>query len=539
MRRPYRTVRDRIERRVTVLARSLPPAPRRGARRLADAAGTGLAGREPVLPRQPSLEIVTGFDAWQTVADLAAELADALHAAGVDFVRLERHGQVVLAVPLEARTAALDELATAAGSRAWWIAGNDLRTRKLDAKAARAVPGPALSVFRLLASPGGTYFGSHQAAVGLHFWRTVGEAGEARPDGGRHPPGTRVAPARNHVAAYLSPAMWEQARTAPGRLVGAERAPHLLDLRQPVDIVYTWVDSGDPRWQQRRAGVDLPDGSAADAVDPARARSHDELRYSLRSVAMYAGWVRHIWLVTDGQVPPWLAEHPRLTVVDHRTVFADPTALPTFNSHAIESQLHHIPGLAEHFLYFNDDVFLGRPVRPELFFHGNGIAKFAVSPISICADPDEPRLNGAMHAARRNRVFLEQTFDRTVTQRMQHTPHAHVRSSLAELEAGHPGLVGQVAGSRFRAVDDVSIASDLGHYWAHARGEAVRGAFAFRYVDIASPHAQEHYDSLLANRNQDCFCLNDVGGDQAVDAAAMLGFLAGYFPIASPFERPA
>ena len=224
-------------------------------------------------------------------------------------------------------------------------------------------------------------------------------------------------------------------------------------------------------------------------------------------------------------------------MVTHREIFRDRAALPTFNSHAIESQLHHIPGLAEHFIYFNDDVFLGRQVRPELFFHGNGIAKFAPSPITICADSDEPRLNGAMHAARRNRAFLEQTLGVTVTERMQHTPHAHVRSSLEDLERQHPALFDQVARSRFRSVDDVSVASDLGHYWSYAAGRAVRGAFRFRYVDIASPLAAEHYANLLATRDQDCFCLNDVGGGRPVDTEGMIDFLRRYFPVPSPFER--
>ena len=34
-------------------------------------------------------------------------------------------------------------------------------------------------------------------------------------------------------------------------------------------------------------------------------------------------------------------------------------------SYAIETALHRIDGLSEHFLYLNDDVFLGRPVPPE------------------------------------------------------------------------------------------------------------------------------------------------------------------------------
>ena len=41
--------------------------------------------------------------------------------------------------------------------------------------------------------------------------------------------------------------------------------------------------------------------------------------------------------------------------------------------------MHRIEGLAEHYLYFNDDMILGRPVSPSRFFHGNGISKFFYS----------------------------------------------------------------------------------------------------------------------------------------------------------------
>ena len=43
-------------------------------------------------------------------------------------------------------------------------------------------------------------------------------------------------------------------------------------------------------------------------------------------------------------------------------------ALPTFNSSAIELGICAIPGLAEHFVYFNDDMFLTSYVVPEYFF---------------------------------------------------------------------------------------------------------------------------------------------------------------------------
>ena len=109
----------------------------------------------------------------------------------------------------------------------------------------------------------------------------------------------------------------------------------------------------------------------------------DELKYALRSVHMFAPWIRRIFIATDSPAPAWLATHPKVTLVRSHEHFADPTVLPTHNSMAVESQLHHIEGLSEHFLYSNDDMFFARPLSPELFFTAGGITRFMLSPNRI------------------------------------------------------------------------------------------------------------------------------------------------------------
>ena len=43
-----------------------------------------------------------------------------------------------------------------------------------------------------------------------------------------------------------------------------------------------------------------------------------ELRYSLRSLEKHAPWVRHVYIVTNGQIPSWLnLDNPRMTLVSH------------------------------------------------------------------------------------------------------------------------------------------------------------------------------------------------------------------------------
>ncbi|KAK8386699.1 hypothetical protein O3P69_017869 [Scylla paramamosain] len=104
-------------------------------------------------------------------------------------------------------------------------------------------------------------------------------------------------------------------------------------------------------------------------IDANRFEDNEELRYSLRSLEQYAPWVRRIFLVTNGQIPHWLnLDHPRLTIVTHQDIFPNASHLPTFSSPAIESHIHRIPGLSEHFLYLNDDVMLMQEVWPEDFF---------------------------------------------------------------------------------------------------------------------------------------------------------------------------
>ncbi len=540
MQRPHRSIGIRIQRRVNLLGARLPPRTRRLLRGLADrwAPVIGTTGRRVSIPWSRA-ECVSTFDAWQVVTDLAAALRTALVDSGVEVVQLERSMQIVLAVPREQRASALQALRAVPAAANWWASESPGKTVALGSARGALLTGEDLSVFRVLSAPNCGRLAGPELAVQLQFWKTVTKATVPRPDGGFFPRDTRVAPTRNGRAPYLLPGQWKEAVAHPEHRVLADAPPHLLELAEPVDVVYTWVDGSDPAWKLRRAGFD-PTGArlATDALDPARTTNRDELRYSLRSIAMYANWVRHIWLVTDGQVPSWLAEHPRLTVVHHEDVFKDPEALPTFNSHAIESQLHHITGLAEHFLYLNDDVFFGRPVRPELFFHGNGVAKFALSTMAIDREPEPHPMNGAMLAARRGRDFMEHTVGRTVSHRMQHTPHAHQRSTLAEFESRHPDLFAQVARSRFRDGADLSIASDLGHYYGYAHGKAVEAKLAFRYIDIGSPFASEYFDSLLARRDQDCFCINDVGGyDGPINDARMTEFLRRYFPLPSPFER--
>lgn len=139
---------------------------------------------------------------------------------------------------------------------------------------------------------------------------------------------------------------------------------------EDIDFVIAWVDGNDPAWQKEKRKY--WEGSMGDrwSIDQGdyRYRDWDLLRYWFRAVEKYAPWVRKVHFVTCGQIPEWLnLKHPKLRVVKHEE-YMPSEYVPTFNSHTIELNLHRISGLAEQFVYFNDDMYITRPVHKEDFF---------------------------------------------------------------------------------------------------------------------------------------------------------------------------
>lgn len=154
---------------------------------------------------------------------------------------------------------------------------------------------------------------------------------------------------------------------------------------EPMDVVYTWVNGSDPKWQRRKQLAQARfntnvTNTTDDTISINRFRDREELRYSLRSLEKYAPWIRRVFLVTDNQIPYWLNMHnSRISVITHDQIFPNKSHLPVFSSPAIESHLHRIPGLSKRFIYFNDDVFLGAPVHPEDFVSVTGLQKLYLS----------------------------------------------------------------------------------------------------------------------------------------------------------------
>lgn len=136
---------------------------------------------------------------------------------------------------------------------------------------------------------------------------------------------------------------------------------------EKIDFVITWVDNYDPIWQ-KEFHTYLPQSQCTDDTRNIRYRNWDNLRYWFRGVEKFAPWVNQVYLVTCGHIPDWLNTNaPKLHLVKHSDYIPN-EYLPTFNSNAILLGLHHIGGLSEHFVLFDDDCFLIDKVKPERFF---------------------------------------------------------------------------------------------------------------------------------------------------------------------------
>lgn len=149
----------------------------------------------------------------------------------------------------------------------------------------------------------------------------------------------------------------------------------------PIDAVVTWVDGQDPKHLKKlNAYIAELGGQRPVTADPTRFHDDGEINYCIVSLLKFAPWLRYIYIVTDDQVPDIFNQlkgtqwEEKVKLIDHKDIFSSyEHALPTFNIRSIMTVLWRIPGLSERFLFLNDDFSLIQPVRPEDFFHENGI----------------------------------------------------------------------------------------------------------------------------------------------------------------------
>ena len=132
---------------------------------------------------------------------------------------------------------------------------------------------------------------------------------------------------------------------------------HISDTcGEQIDIVVTWAG---PHTQQRS------EDCKKYGIPNNRVHGTKEIQVLLKSVKKYTpALIKRIFVVVSGEVnedciPSFLRDNQLVVVVTHQEILPH-ESLPCFNSFMIESCLHKIPDLSEHFIYANDDFFFAQ-----------------------------------------------------------------------------------------------------------------------------------------------------------------------------------
>lgn len=301
-----------------------------------------------------------------------------------------------------------------------------------------------------------------------------------------------------------------------------------------IDFVILWVDGNDPDWQAEKSRYQSEKEDDSNTVN--RYRDWNLLPYWFRAVENFAPWVRKIHFVTWGHVPKFLQlENSKLHIVRHDE-FIPEDYLPTFSSHAIEMNIHRIPGLAEHFVYFNDDMFLLRPFEKEDFFRNNlpctyggevpielkgniGIWQHAaVNDLGIVNAHFSKRQAAAQYGKKyRDRCYRWKDNVRTfVLEKLYpdyftgfkniHAPAAYLKSTFQEIWDAEPEKLDSTCRDRFRTSDNVN-------QWVALWWQIAGGKFSPIVIDnLVSKIADDTIDELcdaIENQSHDYICLND------------------------------
>lgn len=283
--------------------------------------------------------------------------------------------------------------------------------------------------------------------------------------------------------------------------------------KQIIDFVITWVDGSDPLWFRQKQNAKKKQGVSVDIDDRIeRYRDWEILKYLFRSIENFAPWVNNVYFVTCGHLPAWLnTECPKLQIVSHKD-FIPEKYLPTFNSHSIEWNFHRIKNLSEHFVYFNDDMFLLHPIKPTDFFeNGKPVDMLALQPdVANVEDTIMPYIylnNTMLLAMYFGYNLLEMAFPRFTGFYTVHGPSPLKKETYRFFWEKEEELLDGVCSHPFRHKDDVSQYV-LREYQKLSGDFVPRNTHKFcKYFNLKPENPE--LVKTITKQTAKCICIND------------------------------
>ena len=259
-----------------------------------------------------------------------------------------------------------------------------------------------------------------------------------------------------------------------------------------IDFVITWVDMNDPEWLEEFSRYRYDKHNTRNGVSEARFRDNGFLRYWFRGVEKFAPWVRKIHFIVNGRTPEWLdTSNPKLHIVRHAD-FIPAEFLPTFNSVVIERYMHRIPGLSEHFVYFNDDFYIINHLPVERFFKNglpcdNGVQDYNpswsqwykriknniriinrhFSKKEVMAKWHDKWFHSS-YGMKARWNYLLRFYGKFITLRVPHNAQPYLKSTFEEVWAAAGDELRATSVNKFRALNDLT--PELFRTWQMCRG---------------------------------------------------------------------
>lgn len=340
-----------------------------------------------------------------------------------------------------------------------------------------------------------------------------------------------------------------------------------------IDFVLPWVNPNDLSWHEERLKYDI-NHNQNDKKNITRFRDMDTLKYVLRSIEKYCPWYNKIYLITTGHIPEWLdISHPKIILVTHEELFIDKTALPVFNSNAIEMNLVNIKGLSEKFVYLNDDTIIWKHLKEERFFINDKPVDFFhhawiprnkifewikgkdnwvdainnnIELINSKANTSKMTFNTLYHSSYSLQNKISNFLYRVIYKKLfwinhWHHPQPYLKNTIKEVYRIYHREMRETSKYKFRTSNDIT--PYLYRYWHLTQGEfqpiyhndgVIAQISSFRYLENIIRHIEE-------DKSINFVCFNDqMNFDNQCEFEAIKQSLGKYlnekFPYKASFE---